>query len=180
MDGDSDSSACGYAEPRTVNPRRGISEETRRGWGPAASGKKLAAWRKSAGGNRTMLGVLIVSAVTALGMADGPALIDAAKNADQAAVRALVQKKVDVNTAEPDGTTALHWASYRDDLETVDLLIRAGAKVNAATDLGVTPLWNASQNGSDAMVRRLLQAGANPNAGLAAGETAMMVASRSG
>src|SRR5207248_11568401 len=41
-------------------------------------------------------------------------LLDAAKSADAGAVRALVEKKVDVNAAEADGTTALHWASYRD------------------------------------------------------------------
>ncbi len=98
-----------------------------------------------------MRALIPLLALTLLGAADGPGLIDAAKNADKAAVRALVQKKTDVNAAEADGTTALHWASYRDDLETVDLLIRAGAKVNAATDLGVTPLWNASQNGSAAL-----------------------------
>ena len=80
----------------------------------------------------------------------------------------------------PDGTTAPHWASYRDDVESADLLIRAGARVNAATDLGVTPLWTASLNGSEAMVRRLLAAGANPNAALRLGETPVMVASRSG
>ena len=107
-------------------------------------------------------------------------LLDAAKNADAEAVRALLQKKVDVNAAEGDGTTALHWASYRDDLESVDLLIRAGARVNAATDLGVTPLWNASVNASEPMVRRLLQAGADPNAALLAGETPVMAAARSG
>jgi ankyrin repeat protein len=107
-------------------------------------------------------------------------LIDAAKNADKDVVRTLLQKKVDVNAAGGDGTTALHWASYRDDLETADLLIRAGAKVNAATDLGVTPLWTASQNGSAAMVARLLAAGANPNAALFAGETPVMIAARSG
>ena len=95
-------------------------------------------------------------------------------------LRALLQKKADVNAAEADGTTALHWASYRDDLESADLLIRAGAKVNAANDLGVTPLWAASQNGSSAMVRRLLEAGANPNLALLAGETPLMVAARSG
>ena len=67
---------------------------------------------------------------------------------------------------KPDGTTALHWASYRDDGESADLLIRAGAKVNAANDLGATPLWTASVNGSPAMVRRLLAAGADPNAKL--------------
>ena len=111
---------------------------------------------------------------------DRPALVDAAKNADRDAVRALLQKKVDVNAAEADGSTALHWASYRDDLESAGLLIRAGAKVNATTDLGVTPLWAACQNGSAAMVRKLLEAGANPNAALLAGETPLMVAARSG
>jgi uncharacterized protein len=127
-----------------------------------------------------MRALIPLLALTLLGAADGPGLIDAAKNADKAAVRALVQKKTDVNAAEADGTTALHWASYRDDLETVDLLIRAGAKVNAATDLGVTPLWNASQNGSAAVVAKLLAAGANPNAALLAGETPLMVAARAG
>jgi len=111
---------------------------------------------------------------------DPRALLDAAKNADKDVVRALIQKKADVNAADGDGTTALHWASYRDDLETADLLIRAGAKVNAATDLGVTPLWTASQNGSAAMVAKLLAAGANPNAALFAGETPVMIAARTG
>jgi ankyrin repeat protein len=124
--------------------------------------------------------IIPLLALAFLGAAEPASLIDAAKSADKAAVRALVQKKVDVNAAEPDGTTALHWASYRDDLETVDLLIRAGAKVNAATDLGVTPLWTASQNGSTAIVARLLAAGANPNAALFAGETPVMIAARSG
>jgi uncharacterized protein len=114
--------------------------------------------------------------------ADGgrPALVDAARNGDRDTLRALLQKKVDVNAAEADGATALLWTSYRDDVESADLLIRAGAKVNAANDLGVTPLWAASQNGSAAMVGRLLQAGANPNAALLAGETPVMVAARSG
>lgn len=123
--------------------------------------------------------VAAVAFVTARA-AERPALLDAAKNADTNAVRALVQKKVDVNAAAADGTTALHWASYRDDVASAELLIRAGARVDAATDLGVTPLWNASLNGSEAMVRTLLEAGANPNAALLAGETPVMVASRSG
>jgi uncharacterized protein len=110
---------------------------------------------------------------------DSP-LLRAAKNGDTATVRALVEKRADVNAAAADGTTPLHWASDRDDLQTADLLIRAGARANAATDLGVTPLWNASQNGSEAMVRRLLVAGADPNAALLAGETPVMVAARSG
>ena len=110
----------------------------------------------------------------------GHPLIDAARNSDREALRRLVQNQTEVNAAEPDGTTALHWASYRDDGESADLLIKAGANVNAANDLGATPLWIASLNGSAAMVRRLLQAGANPNAALLLGETPLMVASRSG
>ena len=80
-----------------------------------------------------------------------PPLVDAAKNATGDAC-ARWRQRADVNAAEGDGTTALHWASYRDDLESADLLIRAGANVNAANDLGATPLWIASLNGSAAMV----------------------------
>jgi ankyrin repeat protein len=125
------------------------------------------------------LAVLFIGAGGSGGSARPP-LVDAAKNGDRTAVRALLQQGASVNAADADGTTALHWASYRDELESADLLIRAGAKVNAANDLGVTPLWTASLNGSAAMVQRLLEAGANPNAALLLGETPVMVASRSG
>jgi len=124
--------------------------------------------------------IVILLVATVAFAANRPPLIDAAKSGDKEALRTLLQKGTNVNAAEGDGSTALHWASYRDDIETADLLIRAGAKVNAANDLGVTPLWTASQNGSEAMVRRLLEAGANPNAALLAGETPLMVGSRTG
>jgi uncharacterized protein len=123
------------------------------------------------------ISAFVVGVATA---AERSPLLDAAKSADTDAVRALVQNKADVNAVDADGTTALHWASYRDDLASADLLIRAGARVDAATDLGVTPLWNASLNGSEPMVGRLLKAGANPNAALLLGETPVMAAARSG
>jgi len=65
---------------------------------------------------------------------------DAAAKGDKAAVRASIQRKADVNAAQPDGTTALHWVAEADDLETADLLIRAGAKAMAANQAGATPL----------------------------------------
>ena len=127
------------------------------------------------------LALAVLSAIGAFAAgAAQPGVEEAAKNGDKATLRGLIQKKADVNAAEPDGTTALHWASYHDDLESADLLIRAGAKVNAVTDLGATALWAASQNGSSAMVRRLLEAGANPNLALLSGETPVMVAARGG
>jgi ankyrin repeat protein len=119
--------------------------------------------------------------VVLIGAAGGDrTLIEAARSADTNGLRALLKQGANVNAAEVDGTTALHWAAYRDDLESVDLLIRAGAKVNAANDLGATPLWTACQNASAPMVRRLLQAGANANAALLLGETVLMAAAHSG
>jgi uncharacterized protein len=123
--------------------------------------------------------VVLLSASAAAGAA-GPPLVAAAKAGDREAVRALVQAKVDVNAADADGTTALHWVSYRDDLESAKLLIAAGANVDAANDLGATPLWIACENGGAVMVDALLKAGANPNLTLLLGETPLMVASRVG
>ena len=119
-------------------------------------------------------------AILLMGAAERAPLIDAVKSSDRAAARALVKQGADVNLPEGDGSTALHWAAYRDDLETTDLLIRAGANVNAANALGATPLWIASENKNAAMVRALLAGGANPNAALVSGETVLMMAARSG
>ena len=89
-------------------------------------------------------------------------LADAVMRGDREALRALLQQKLDVNGAQPDGTTALHWAARRDDLDAARLLIRAGAQISAATRYGVTPLYLASVNGSAAMIDALLHAGADP------------------
>jgi len=106
---------------------------------------------------------------------------DAAKRGDRDAVRAALARKADVNEPQVDGSTALHWAVERDDLEMADLLIRAGARVTTATREGVTPLQLAAINGSAPMLTRLLKAGADPNAPLtAASDTALMMAARTG
>jgi ankyrin repeat protein len=105
---------------------------------------------------------------------------DAVKRGDLAAVRALIQKKVDVNAREVDGSTALHWAVHRDDLEAADLLIGAGANVGMATREEVTPLAMACLQGSLPMVERLLKAGADPRERGPNGETTLMFAARNG
>src|SRR5215471_5409083 len=91
-------------------------------------------------------------------------LADAAEQRDQPRVRALLATHVDVNAAQVDGTTALHWAAYYDDAETVALLVRAGANVNAVNRYGVPPLSLACSNGNAAIVKALLEAGADANA----------------
>src|SRR5262245_2991875 len=65
---------------------------------------------------------------------------EAVRNGQKDTVRALVKQGVDVNSPQPDGTTALHWAVRDNDIETTVLLIGAGANVSAANDYGVTPL----------------------------------------
>jgi ankyrin repeat protein len=107
-------------------------------------------------------------------------LIQAVKNRDLAAVRSLVKARVDVNAAQGDAATALHWAVHYDDAAIADLLLGAGSRVNAANDLGVTPLYLACTNRSAAMVEKLLRAEANPNAKLLNGETVLMNCARTG
>ena len=82
--------------------------------------------------------------------------------------------------AQPDGTTPLHQAAYRDDVAAAQRLIQSGADVKAANRYGVTPLSLACTNGSAAMVAFLLQSGADANSALPGGETALMTASRTG
>ena len=52
-------------------------------------------------------------------------LIDAVKKNDAATVRSLIAERVDVNAPETDGSTALHWAAQRDNLEIAGLLLSA-------------------------------------------------------
>ncbi len=53
-----------------------------------------------------------------------------------AAVRALLEKGEDVNAAQGDGMTALHWAARQGETQTTDMLLHAGANLRATTRLG--------------------------------------------
>jgi len=102
-------------------------------------------------------------------------------NHDQAAAAALLKQRVDVNVAQADGTTALHWAARWDDVATADLLIRAGANAKAVNRFGMRPISLACTNGSAAMVEMLLKAGEDANVIITPdGDTALMMAARTG
>lgn len=107
-------------------------------------------------------------------------LIEAVKSGNRTAVRALITQKANVNAAEPDGMTALHWAVRGNDEATAQLLVRAGANVKAASRYGVTPLKLAAENGNPAITDLLLKAGADANAATPEGETVLMTAARTG
>ena len=127
-----------------------------------------------------LLTLSIVGLAAPAGAAGDLPLVEAARAADADAVRALLGQQVDVNTAETDGTTALHWAAYKGDLETARLLLGAGADVGAANRYGVTPLALAAGRGNAPIVEALLDAGADPNTTLPEGETVLMAAARTG
>lgn len=107
-------------------------------------------------------------------------LITAIKQGNAAQVRTLLQRRTDVNSKDADGTTALHWAVQRDDVDTVTLLLGGGADATASNRYGITPLLLACTNGNVEVIDKLLRAGANPNAVTGSGETALMTAARTG
>jgi len=74
-------------------------------------------------------------------------LADAAEQGNQALVRTLIQQKANVNAAQGDGVTALHWAAMRDDAAIAQMLIDAKPHLNPTTRLGsLTPLHLAAKN----------------------------------
>ena len=107
-------------------------------------------------------------------------LADAAMRRDTAAVKALLDRKADLDAPGQDGTPALHWLVQYNDFDTARLLIRAGADVTKPNRYGVTPLYLAASQGNAAMIRLLLEAGADPNSADPTGETTLMTAAQTG
>lgn len=127
-----------------------------------------------------LVGVLALSLSVMLGAAAAP-VADAAMKRDTEAVRTLIKGGADVNAAQGDGMTALHWASRHGDAAMTQMLLFAGANVKATTRLGgYTPLLMAAEHGHAAVISALLAGGADAKAGNALGTTALMLAAASG
>ena len=124
------------------------------------------------------LAALTVAAASA---ATDARLANAAMQDDVDAVHALIAQKADVNAAQGDGMTALHWAALKDDLDIAKMLLAAGANVKATTRIeSLTPLHMACTDGSASMIEALLKAGADPNESTSNGTTALMTAATAG
>lgn len=109
----------------------------------------------------------------------GPAsLADAIQSGNRAAALEMISKGADVNVAESDGTTPLHWAVHRDDIDLVDRLLKAGAKANRVNDYGASPISEAATVGNVAVLQMLLDKAANVESPNADGQTALMIVAR--
>ena len=125
------------------------------------------------------VGALALS--TLLSAAPSTPVADAAMQGNREAVRLLLKQAADVNAAQGDGMTALHWAAMKDDADLAQTLLYAGANVRATTRIGsYTPLILAAKNGSAAVMAPLVKSGADVNAQTSNGTTPLMFAAASG
>ncbi len=89
---------------------------------------------------------------------------DAARSGDLDEVRSLLRGGADVNAAQGDGMSALHWAAERGDMALLEVLLYAGAELEASTRIGhYRPLHIAARNGNVEVVKRLIESGADIN-----------------
>ena len=102
-------------------------------------------------------------------------LADLIESGQHGAAVELIQQGVDVNEAQGDGTTPLHWAVYRNDVELVIRLLEGGANANAANAFGSNPLGEAIKLGNVELVQLLLAADADPSASNSDGQTSLML-----
>jgi uncharacterized protein len=125
-----------------------------------------------------ILSAALASSIYAAGPSD---IADAAQNKNAAVVKKLLKEGADVNGAQGDGMTALHWAALNGDAELASMLLYAGANVGAKTRIGgYTPLHLAAQIGNASVIAPLVAAGAQVGAATATGATALMQAAHSG
>jgi len=130
----------------------------------------------------TALTVLLLLTALKPGAAPAPAPVaDAAQRGDLETVRTLLRDGADVNAAQGDGMTALHWTALNGDLTTMNVLLIAGATTEPLTRVGrYTPLHLASSRGHAAAVARLLAAGSKPAAVTETGVQPIHLAAQAG
>lgn len=107
-------------------------------------------------------------------------LADLIEAGDRTDALELLRVGANVNAAQDDGTTALHWAVYRVDAELTAMLLAREADPDAINEFGSTPLAEAVKIANPEIVAMLLDAGADPEAANEDGQTALMLATRTG
>jgi len=122
---------------------------------------------------------VLLSLLAPIYAGDSP-LADAAEANNAKRVKELISLNADIDAAQVDGMTALHWACHNDNTEIALALLAANANPSSKNRYEVTPLSIACSNGNATIIDRLLEKGADPNTTLDGGETALMTAARVG
>ena len=94
--------------------------------------------------------------------AGGTPLLVAAIEGQLSCIKALLAAGADVNRANDNSRTALHFAAVHQQPDAVALLLAGGARVDLRDREGKTALWSACERGHECVVAGLLAAGANP------------------
>ena len=129
----------------------------------------------------SLVGAVAIMLSMLVSAAGSAPVADAAMKRDAEAARALIKGGADVNAAQGDGMTALHWAARNGDAELTQALLFAGGNVKATTRLGgYTPLLMAAEQGHAAVISVLIAGGADAKASNTLGTTALMLAAASG
>ena len=92
----------------------------------------------------------------------------------------MIAAGADVNAAQGDGTTPLHWAIYKIDADLTRALLERGAQPDVINNYGSSPLAEAVKVADARLVAMLLDAGADVEAPNQEGQTALMLAARAG
>ncbi|HLK48554.1 MAG TPA: ankyrin repeat domain-containing protein [Bryobacteraceae bacterium] len=137
----------------------------------------MPSWRRCNAGSAVLAFLAAPAWSASLNNAD---LIKAVRAGDITAVHAMIQRGANVNEPEANGTTALHWAAYQEDVPMVKSLLAAGAKVRVANEFGSSPMQEAAIAGNSEIIRLLLAAGADADSANAEGQTALMAVARTG
>ena len=118
------------------------------------------------------LGLAVCLSVWLQASSSDSRVADAAMGGDASTVKSLLKQGADVNAAQGDGMTALHWAARQGDVDLTRMLVYAGANVRAVTRLGgYTPLLMASERGYASVMDELLKAGSDPKIATSSGTT---------
>ena len=131
---------------------------------------------------RFIVSIVLMAALVTPSLPQGKTgqLATAIQDGKRAAALEMIRAGADVNEAQPDGTSPIHWAVYRFDYDLVDALIAKKAKADVTNEFGSTPLAEATKQGAARMVKTLLAAGSGTEGANEDGQTALMIAIKNG
>jgi ankyrin repeat protein len=128
-------------------------------------------------GAACLAALLCLGTTAALAVETLPEFVNAG---EREAALELVAGGADVNQRSVDGTTALHWAVYKQDVELVQALLARDADPDARNDYDATPMTVASEHGNFPVMQALVAAGGDIESPNGEGQTLLMAVARTG